>query len=1022
MTDKNFATWSIRNPTPSILLFALLTIAGVWSFHALQVKNMPDFEESQFQVALSLPGAAPNQLEIEVARPVEDILTTLRGVKFIRSTITEGVVIIRVDFVLELKPAEAQSALRDAIDRVRSTLPPELEDPSIRQLTLAGGAPTVSYAVTSADLDEAALSWFVEDTVGRAIRSLPGVYQFHVLGGVSREVEVEIDPTRLSAVGLTVADVSRALKRTQRDASGGEGRLGGATQGVRTVATVATAEDLAALPIALANGARVRLDELAAVHDGTGERTTAARFDGAPAVGFRVLHGRGANEIELCAAVQRAVDGLSAEHPHVKFAIVSTMADEVHNEYSNSMHMLWEGALLAILVIWLFLRDWRSTLIGALALPLSILPAFAAMYVADFTLNTITLLALTVVVGILVDDAIVEIENVTTHLRGGLGVRDATSKAVSEIGRAVVATTLALIVVFLPMSFMKGFSGLVFRQFGWTAAAAVFTSLLVARLITPLLAVRLLKATPHKTTPDGAVMIRYLSLVRWCLDHGAITVGITVLFVFGSIWLWPRLPTGFSPAEDGAYTTINVELPPGATLEQTLTLAEEARHTLVSSSTAVPEVTHVFTLVGQPRAERNGVSGGTADVHTARLIAALTPWGHRASETEVEERIRDRLSVLPGAKFSVNGAGFGERVTVILSSPSAGSLLASAQALAAELATLPGLAGVTTTATLGRTDIVVRPDLTRAAELGVTTEAIADTARIATSGDFSANLAKLNLDARQIDIRVRLAKLTREDPDTMAQLRVPGRNGLVPLSAIADISLEAGPEKIERYNRNRHITVSADLGGMPLGEALGRIAKLPTMTALPKDVEWVRSDESELMDELFAGFAQVLLLAAVCVYCLLVLLFKDFFLPLTILSAAPLSAGGALLGVWLSHSEIGLSVLIGFVMLLGIATKNSILLVDFTVVAMRDQHQSEADALVEACRKRVRPIVMTSVAMIAGMLPLVLGLGQGDLSLSRPMAAAIIGGLMSSTALTLLVVPVVFVYVARFERWVQQKT
>jgi hydrophobe/amphiphile efflux-1 (HAE1) family protein len=1016
----SFATWSIRSPIPAILLFFLLTVAGIASFRALRVKNMPDFETNQFQVALSLPGASPSQLEIEVARPAEDVLATLRGVKFIRTTISEGVVLIRVDFEFDTIPADDLADTKDAIERIRSSLPSNLEDPSVRLITQADRTPTVTYAVMSPNLEPEALSWFVQDTVSRRILSLPGVYRVETLGAVAREIHVDVDPVRLTAVGLTAPDVSHALRRMQKDASGGQGRIGGAEQGIRVIGTVNDADELAALPITLPNGSHVRLNEIATVHDGMAERTTAARFDGRPAVGFQVLHTPGTNELELCAAVARAVAELQAEHPTVEFEITKTLAEEVENEYINSMRMLLEGAALAVLVVWIFLRNWRATLIGAIALPLSILPTFAVMYVAGFTLNTITLLALAVVVGILVDDAIVEIENIAAHVRGGLPVQRATEKAVTEIGRAVVATTLALIVVFLPMSFMKGFSGLVFRQFGWTAVAAVFASLLVARLITPLLAVRFLRPGEHPTTADGLGKRLYLRSVKWCLNHRLMTLGATVIFVVGSIVLWPQLPTGFSPAEDGRYTSINIELPSGATLDQTLAIVEEARRTIAAGPKPVAGVEHVFALIGQPPAKRNGVTGGAAQVHSATLTVALAPWGQRPRATEVEDRIRERLVEIPGARFSVNGTGFGTRVSIILSGPSPAALTSAARALEAQMATVPGLAGVTTTASLGHSDIVIRPDTIRAAELGVTTDAIAETARIATSGDFSPDLAKLNIDTRQVDIRVRLAETTREDLDTIAQLRVPGRNGLIPLSAIATVSLESGPDTIERYNRNRHLVITADLGGMPLGEALSRIAKLPVMTSLPQNVEWVRGGEVELMDELFAGFARVLVLAALCIYCLLVLLFKDFLHPLTILSAAPLSAGGALLGVWLSHSEIGLSVLIGFVMLLGIATKNSILLVDYAVVAMREHVPDEIEAIIEACGRRVRPIIMTSVAMTAGMLPLVLGAGSGDMSLSQPMAAAIIGGLATSTALTLIVVPVVFVYVVRFQRWVHR--
>lgn len=1016
----NFATWSIRKPIPSVVLFVLLTIAGVVCFHALTLKNMPDFEMGQFTVALSLPGASPTQLENEVARPAEDALAILRDVKFISTKISEGVVLIRVEFQLERRPEEALVDVKNAIDRIRGSLPTDLEEPRIRQHTLAGGAPTVTYAVTSSTLDEEALSWFVQDTVSRAVLALPGVNRFDVLGGVTREVEVEVDPVRLNSLGITAADVSRALKLVQEEASGGRGHLGTSEQGVRTVATVHEALDLAVVPIVLPNGRHVRLDEVATVRDALADRTTSARLDGQPAVGFQILHNPGTNEIVLFDSVKKTVAELETGHRGVKFKLLNTMADEIQNEFDNSMRMLCEGALLAILVIWLFLRNLRSTFVGAIALPLSILPTFAVMYAAGFTINTITMLALIVVVGILVDDAIVEVENISRRIEGGLSVREATETAVTEIGLAVVATTMALVIVFLPMSFMQGFSGLVFRQFGWTAVACVLASLLVARLITPIASVWLLKPSTH-SREEGLGTAKYLQLVRWCLRHRGIVLVVTSTLIGAALVLWSRLPTGYIPAADRNYTTVNVELPPGSTIDKTLSIAEEARRAIAEGPTRVPSVLHVFTRAGQLEISRNGVTGGSTEVRTAELMVLLDTWGRRPSETECERQIHERLANIPGAKFSVNGLGYGSRLNLILSGRNPSTLLSTARALAHELEMIPGLAGVMTSAGLDRTDIVIRPDRTRAAELGVTTEAISETVRIATSGDFAPLLAKLNLDTRRVNIRVRLPASAQEDLDTISELRVPGREGLVPLSAVAEVGVENGPLQIDRYNRNRHIMVSADLAGMPLGTALAQIEKLPTIASLPDDVAWVRGDEAQLMDELFVSVGWVLVLAAICVYCLLVVVFKDFFQPITILSAVPLSAIGALLGVWLSDSEIGEPVLLGFVILLGIVTKNSILLVDYAIVAMRKQGLSEFEALVEACRKRARPIIMTTIAMVAGMLPLLLGFGHGDMTYSRPLAATVIGGLVTSTGLSLIVVPVVFVYVAKLDRWVSRR-
>jgi multidrug efflux pump subunit AcrB len=1014
----NLATWSIRNPIPSALMFVMLSIAGLWGFDRLSVKNFPDLDFPTIQATLKLPGAAPAQLETEVARPVEDAIATVQGLKHISTRINEGVVQITVEFQLERNLSDALVDVKDAVDRTRSQLPADLEEPVVTKLTLSAGGPVASFAVTSTTMDEEALSWFVDDVVSRAVVAVPGVGQFARIGGGAREIRVEVDPVRLDAHGLTAADVSRALRQVQQEASGGRGQIGGTEQGVRTIATVRTAADLAALPIAVGGGRFVRLDEVATVADTLADRTSAARLDGRPAVGFQVSQSKGYDELTTFAGVNAAVAELERRHPGVKFALASTSVDETRTQYESSMQMLYEGAILAMLVIWVFLRDWRATIIGALALPLSILPTFFVLQLAGYTLNGITLMSLSVVIGILVDDAIVEIENVNRHLKDGRSVREATEIAVGEIGLAVVATTFALVAVFLPTALMSGISGLVFKQFGWTAVAAVLFSLLVARLMTPMLAARFLRPVPHAEVADGLVMSRYMRAVRWCLAHRRATLGIATAFFVGSLALVPLLRTGFIPAGDRGYSSVTLELPPGTNLETTLAVTEEARRALVDG-TPVPGLRRVFTAVGQAQAAGPAGAGSAGEVRRATLSLTFAERGQRPSQTEIESIVRERLSRVPGVRVSVSSGGPGEKLPIVLASRNPVALAAAAEAVVRDLRTVPTISGITSSASLERPDIVIRPDPVRAAELGVTAQAIGEVVRIATSGDFEPALAKLNTDDRQVDIRVRMPDAARADLATIAELRVRGRDGLVPLAAVAEVGIESGPLQIDRYDRSRNVSITADLGGAALGDVLERVRQLPAIRALPSDVRWVETGDAELIGELFGAFAGALLLAVLCIYCVLVLLFKDFFQPVTILSAAPLSIGGAFVAVLVSGSEMGLPVLIGLVMLLGIVTKNSILLVDYALIAMREQGLGEFDALVDACHKRARPIVMTTIAMIAGMVPLVLGL-SGDSSFYAPMAWAVIGGLITSTALSLLVIPVVFVYVARFERWTRR--
>ncbi len=1007
----NFATWSIRHPIPSILLFVLLAVAGLRGFQQLPVQNFPDLDLPTINVVLTQPGAAPAQLETEVARKVEDALASTAGLKHMTTSITDGQVSIRVEFVLEKKLSDALLDTKDAVDRVRANLPEDLQPPNVSAVTVGGGA-MLTYAIASPRLDEEALSWFVDDTVAKALLGVPGMGRFERVGGVQRQVRVEVEPARLASLGVTAGDVSRALRQVQQQASGGRGRLGGEEQAVRTIATVRQASEIAALPVVGADGRMLRLDQLATVHDTVAERSQAALLDGRPVIGFRLYRAKGYDETRVAAAAEQALQQLRAVDPSLSVTLIAGTVDYTQEQFRGSMHMLYEGALLAMLVVWWFLRDWRATLISAAALPLSILPTFAVMAWLGFSLNTLTLLALAVIVGILVDDAIVEIENIERHARMGKTPLQAAGDAVTEIALAVMATTLALVVVFMPTALMSGVPGLFFRQFGWTAVVAVLASLLVARLLTPMMAAYLLKQHPGPVVQvarqDGPLMRSYLRAVHWCLAHRKTTMALATAFFAGSVALVPLIPAGFIPMADRGYTSVNIELPPGSSMADTLAVAESAR----AAVAPVAGIHSVFTSVGA--ASNTGRDSQAGEVRRGTLTLTLALRDRRAAQNEIERAVRQRLAGVPGARFTVGSGGAGEKLALILAGDNAAALKASAQALERELRAGGTLSNVSSTASLERPEIVIRPDARRAAELGVTTASIAATVRVATSGDFDAQLAKLNLDNRQVDISVRLADAALQNIDTLAGLRVPGRAGLVPLSSVADLSVGSGPSQIDRYDRRRYVTVSADLGGAPLGQALAQARALPSVQGLPAGVKLIQTGDAEIMAELAAGFGMALVTGVLCVYCVLVLLFRDFLQPVTILSAIPLSVGGAFVALLLGHSELDVPSMIGLVMLMGIVTKNSILLVEHAIVGLRDHGLGLVPALVEACRTRARPIVMTTVAMIAGMLPIALGLGA-DASFRQPMATAVIGGLVTSTALSLLVVPVVFTYVHAFE-------
>ncbi|MDD1623026.1 MAG: efflux RND transporter permease subunit [Methylococcaceae bacterium] len=1010
----NLATWSIRNPIPAILLFLLLSLAGLRGFQQLSIQSLPDLDLPAVIIKLNQPGAAPAQLETEVARKVEDSVATLSGLKHIRTSITDGLVQINVEFVLEKKLSDALIETKDAVDRVRSDLPTSVLQPSVSAV-IVGGAPTLTYAIASSRLDEEALSWFVDDTVGKIMSGVPGVGRFERLGGVQREVQVEVDPVRLASLGVTATDVSRALKQVQQESSGGRGNLGLAEQSFRTLATVRQASELAALPVALGNGRDVRLDQVATVRDTIAERTQLALLDGKPVIGFNVYRAKGFDESRVAEAVQQALQRLRDNDPSITVTPISGSVDYALEQYHGSMTMLFEGALLAVLVVWWFLRDWRATLVSASALPLSILPTFAAMYWLGFSLNMLTLLALAIIVGILVDDAIVEIENIARHMRMGKTVRQAAAEAVDEIALAVVATTLTLVVVFMPTALMSGISGLFFKQFGWTAVIAVLASLLVARLLTPVLAVLMLTERHHPATSDGRLMQVYLRTVRWTLARRKTTLTLATLFFVAACAMLPMIPAGFVPASDRGYTSVNFELPPGSSITDASRVAEAVRVALQP----VQGISHLFTSVGSSQLIGGGLTRA-GEVRKGALTLTLGDRDQRPHQTEIEKAVRRALRDVPGARFSIGVGGPGEKMSLILSGDNAPALKAAAQSLERELRGLGTLSNITSTASLERPEIQIRPDWQRAAELGVTAELIGETVRIATSGDFDAQLAKLNLDNRQLGIRVRMADSARQELQALANLRVKSANGLVPLSSVASLSLAGGSAQVDRYDRRRYVTVNAELGGLSLGKALADAKALPAVKNLPSAVKLIQTGDAEIMAELAGGFGLAMLTGLLCVFCVLVLLFKDFFQPLTILSAIPLSMGGAFIALLATGGELNIPSMIGFIMLMGIVTKNSILLVEYALVAMRDHGLSRPEALLDACHKRARPIMMTTVAMIAGMLPIALGFGA-DASFRQPMAIAVIGGLLSSTFLSLLVVPVVFTYVDGLEHGLGNK-
>lgn len=1004
----NFSALSIRNPVPAILLFTLLTLGGLLAFDRLAVQNFPDMNLPTIEVSATLEGAAPAQLEAEVARKIEDRLASLSLLDHITTTITDGTVSISVSFQLEKDNQEALNEVRNAIDSASADLPAAMQTPSVTNVTVQG-SPLLTYAVRSTRLNETELSWFVDNDMTKTLLSVSGVGEVRRIGGIDREVHIDLDPQIMSALGLIAATVSSQLKSVQSDSSGGRAEIGGGKQAIRTLGAVSSIEELKALAIPLPNGGLLRLDEIGSVTDSFADRSSIAYLDGDPVIAVQVKRLNGFSDTGVATAIGTAIQDFATANPDVEIVEAYSTIGPIVENYDGSMHMLYEGAILALVVVWLFLRDWRATILSAVALPLSVIPTFLAMYLADYSLNTVTLLALSLVVGILVDDAIVEIENIARHLQMGKPPKEAAFEAADEIGLAVIATTLTLVAVFLPTAFMGGIPGLIFRQFGVTAAVAVLASLVVARLLTPMMAAYMMKAHPVEAK-DGRIMRGYMTVVKTCLHHRKPTILGVCLFLGLSLSTIPMLSTGFLPPSDDAQTQVTLTLQPGSTIQQTDAITRQAADII----SGLPDVTRVFAAVGSASSGDLIDSSATTDTTTASLVIDLKKIGERnRKQAEIENDIRHALSLLPGARIEVGTGGNGTRLDITLASDDSKALDQAAAALEEQLRTLKGIGAVTSSASLQAPEIQIVPDLDRSAALGVTAEAISEAVRVATNGDYSSALAKLNLPQRQLSIRVRFDPRNRTVLDDIANLRVAGIRGSVDLASVADIRMGGSPSEIGRIDRLRNVTLSVELNGRVLGDVYREAQTLPALQNLPDGVKLVEQGELQRSSELFDNFTIAMAIGVFCIYAVLVLLFHDFLQPLTILTALPLSLGGALLPLVLTDTSFSMPVVIGLLMLMGVVTKNSILLVEYAIVARRSG-MCRFDALVDACHKRARPIVMTTIAMSGGMFPVALSLSGGDASFRQPMAIVVIGGLLTSTVLSLVVIPIIFTFVDDF--------
>ncbi|MFC3175146.1 efflux RND transporter permease subunit [Novosphingobium bradum] len=1023
MNFRNISAWSIRNPVVPIVLFAGLLLAGVISFTRMEVQQQPDVEFPVVIVSVVQPGAAPTEIETQITQRIESAVRSITGVNSISSTASEGSSMTLIEFQIGANINEAVNEVKNAVDQARGDLPDGILEPNVFKAQTSSD-PIGYFAVSAQDMTIEQLSWFIDDTVSKRLLAIPGMATVTRSGGVSREILVTLDPARMQAAGITAGQVNQALRQANTNAAGGRAEIAGSRQSVRVLGNAADAYALSQTLVPLGGGRSVKLADIASVSDSHGEVTTLAKLNDRAVITFGITRARGASDVTVYDGTIKALAQIAAENPGVRFTPLMTSTNYTKKQYESSMSSMVEGAILAVIVVFFFLRDWRATIIAALAIPLSAIPTFWFMNLLGFTLNQLSLLALGLVAGVLVDDAIVEIENIVRHMRMGKTAWQASIDAADEIGLAVVATTFSIVAVFLPVGLMPGLSGQFFKNFGLTVVASVLMSLAVARMITPMVAAYFLKAHGTEDHAGGRWMDRYLKVLHWSLDTGKAVAlraarrdadgklawrdRIAARLVDHRVWmigvaagalvltgvLFRVVPTQFMPDFNSDFVQVKVEMVPGTTLAQT----DAVSHQVAAILKAHPETEMVLEQTQE---------GG------ARIFAGLRI-DRKISSAQYSRELTPKLQDIPDARITFQAlsrgsvGGSGRPVSIMLAGSDPALLERTAGALVEQMKGLPQVVAPRVSADLRRPEVEIRPRLDLAASLGVSTQALSQAIRIATIGEIDQNTAKFSLSDRQVPIRVRMPEGARRDLANIANLPVPtAAGGTVPLSRVAEIGFGSGPTSVQRYNQQRRVFIGADLAaGVVQGQAMAAINALPIMKNLPKGVSNKPFGEDQWQAEMLTNVINAVAAGVILVFSVLVLLYHRFVSPLVNMGSLFLAPFGGLLALAFLGRPISMPVLIGVLMLFGIVAKNSILLIDFAIEEMA-LGRSKFEAVIEAGHKRAVPIVMTTVAMTAGMVPTAVSI-SGDSAWRAPMGIVVIGGLLMSTVLTLLIVPAAF--------------
>ncbi|MEP6620720.1 MAG: efflux RND transporter permease subunit, partial [bacterium] len=1010
--------FAIRRPIITVVTMIAIVVFGIAALTRLQTDEFPDIDAPIVFIGIAYPGASPDQVEREVVDRIEDRVAAISGLDILRSTSTDGFAQIIVQFQFGKKTDEATQDVRDAISAVRAQLPTEIVEPIIQRFD-PSSQPIVSLALTSVTLSPAQLTQIGDQVIGGDLRGISGVAQVNVVGADSATLNVILDPGRLSSAGVGIDQVVGALRAQNLAAPVGQLTGPVSERAIRIEGRLERPEEFSQLTVATRNNSPIRLGDVATVEAGAAERRSAALYNGREAIGLDIVKSKGYSTTTVSDAIKARLPALRAGLPKgTTIEIVRDAGTRVRNSVRNVQEALVEGALLTVLVVFLFLNSWRSTVITGLALPVSVLASFVPLWVFGFTLNTMSLLGLSLAIGILIDDAIVVRENIVRHVELGKDHMAAAHEGTEEIGLAVAATTFSIVAVFVPVGFMSGFAGQWFKPFALTIAAAVLVSLFVSFSLDPMLSAYWpdpqIEAHERKNPIARAIdrfnvwfdkqAQRYRNGVAWALDHRKTMIALAAASFIGAIALQVAIGGfGFVPQSDRSELTVTVEAPPGSSLEYTRVVTEQIAHQIRSTYS---EVIYTYATVG------SASGSGSVDVGSI-YIRLKNKVDRNISQTDFGIRLRKELRKRADVNaylLEAGGPGGGMKpLQLQLQGPDQAVLTALSDSIAKMVRRVPGAVDVGLSTKGDKPELKVSINRGLAGAIGVTVGQIAQSLRPAFAGVDAGNWVDPTGETRYV--RVRLPASLRESPADLAAVPIvlPGAaagSNVVPLGQVATITASTGPAQIDHLDRSRVVTIGANVEGS-LGNVTRGVAQAMSTFRLPEGYHIVNGGQVKDQAEVFGSIFTALGIAVMLMYLILVIQFGSFLDPLAILSSLPLSLIGVVLALIITGDTLNIMSLIGVILLMGIVAKNAILLIDFAKWTHEKTHVSMRDALIEAGAIRLRPILMTTLALIAGMIPVALGRGEGA-DFRSPLGRAVIGGTITSTVLTLFVIPTVY--------------